>query len=47
MFHHLNWLTVIEVAENLDYLKIPEGTLIDTEEMKKRLDVVNLSFAAD
>ena len=25
---------MIEVADNLDYLKIPEGTLIDTEEMK-------------
>ena len=28
-------VNIIEVAENLDYLKIPEGTLIDTEEMKK------------
>ena len=27
-------VNIIEVAENLDYLKIPEGTLIDTEEMK-------------
>lgn len=27
-------VNIIEVAENLEYLKIPEGTLIDTEEMK-------------
>lgn len=27
-------VNIIEVAENLDYLKIPEGTLIDTEQMK-------------
>ena len=27
-------VNIIEVAENLDYLKIPEGTLIDKEEMK-------------
>ena len=27
-------VNIIEAAENLDYLKIPEGTLIDTEEMK-------------
>jgi len=27
-------VNVIEVAENLDYLKIPDGTLIDTETMK-------------
>ena len=27
-------VNIIEVAENLDYLKIPEGTLIETEEMK-------------
>ena len=27
-------VNIIEVAENLDYLKIPEGTLIETDEMK-------------
>jgi ribonuclease J len=27
-------VNIIEVAENLEYLQIPEGTLIDTEEMK-------------
>ncbi len=27
-------VNIIEVAENLEYLKIPDGTLIDTEEMK-------------
>lgn len=27
-------VNIIEVAENLDYLNIPDGTLIDTEQMK-------------
>ena len=27
-------VNIIEVAEDLDYLKIPEGTLIETDEMK-------------
>ena len=27
-------VNIIEVAEDLDYLKIPDGTLIETDEMK-------------